>query len=554
MLRVTSTARPLAAATRTLTRRAAAVAAGRAAALAARAIYTKTNARYNNTTIQHAAGTTRMRTGHSVRADQRIESFSHFSFLSVSSPLFLFLSLSSFLVSSPATLTCVGRRGFASYPDHIVLTMPALSPTMEKGNIASWKVKVGDKVKAGDVMAEVETDKATVAFESVEEGYIAKIIVGDGTQDVPVGTPVAVLAENEGDVAAFASFAGAAAEAAPKKAAPAAAAAAEPVADAAPAAAAASASAGGRVIASPAARRVAAEQGVSLDGIQGTGPNSRILQADVQEQGASVKAAPAPAAATAAAPRAAPAAAQPLSAGDYTDIPNSNVRKVIASRLSQSKQTIPHYYLSVDVTMDAVLKLRSELNATLEKQVTDKSTATKLSVNDFIIKASALACRKVPAANSSWTDSAIRQYNYVDVSVAVSTDNGLVTPIVKDADVKGLAGISGDVKSLAAKARANKLQPAEYQGGTFTISNLGMFGVKSFSAIINPPQAAILAVGSTEARLVPNLAKDAATPYTTAQVMSVTLSCDHRVVDGAVGAQWLQAFKGYIEKPNTMLL
>ena len=203
--------------------------------------------------------------------------------------------------------------------------------------------------------------------------------------------------------------------------------------------------------------------------------------------------------------------------------------------------------------MDAVIKLRAELNASLESQVKDKSQATKLSVNDFIIKASALACRKVPAANSSWTDNAIRQYNYVDVSVAVSTDNGLVTPIVKDADVKGLAGISGEVKSLAAKARANKLTPAEYQGGTFTISNLGMFGVKTFSAIINRPQAAILAVGATEARLVPS-AKDASTPYTTAQVMSVTLSCDHRVVDGAVGAQWLQAFKGYIEQPSTMLL
>lgn len=263
---------------------------------------------------------------------------------------------------------------------------------------------------------------------------------------------------------------------------------------------------------------------------------------------ATAKAAPAaaPKAAAAAAP-AAPVAAS--SAGDYTDIPHSNVRKVIASRLSQSKQTIPHYYLSVDVTMDAVLKLRGELNASLEK-----AGGAKLSVNDFIIKASALACRKVPAANSSWQDNAVRQFNYVDVSVAVSTDAGLVTPIVKDADLKGLSGISTDVKNLAAKARANKLSPAEYQGGTFTISNLGMFGVKSFSAIINPPQAAILAVGATESRLVPAAAKDAASPFQTAQVMNVTLSCDHRVVDGAVGAQWLQAFKGFIEKPNTMLL
>lgn len=385
--------------------------------------------------------------------------------------------------------------------------MPALSPTMEKGNIATWKVKVGDKVKSGDVMAEVssasnehssstvqhgtrtvciarrprgthradrdlcsaslfscaqvETDKATVAFESVEEGYIAKILMPDGSADVPVGTPVAVLAENEADVKAFESFAvGGAAAAEPKKAA-----AAAPAAEsaAAPAAAAASSSSsGGRVFASPAARRVAGEQGVSLEGIQGTGPNSRILAADVKEQGAVAKAA-APAAA--AAPKAAAAAAPSMaasSAGDYTDIPHSNVRRVIASRLSQSKQTIPHYYLSVDVQMDAVNKLRGELNAALEKTGGDKPA--KLSVNDFIIKASALACRKVPAANSSWQDNSIRQFNYVDVSVAVSTDAGLVTPIVKDADIKGLAGISADVKSLAAKARANKLQPAEYQG------------------------------------------------------------------------------------------
>ena len=257
----------------------------------------------------------------------------------------------------------------------------------------------------------------------------------------------------------------------------------------------------------------------------------------------------------AAAAKAAPSVAA-SSAGDYTDLPHSNVRRVIASRLSQSKQTIPHYYLSVDVHMDAVNKLRGELNAALEKApVGPDGKPTKLSVNDFIIKASALACRKVPAANSSWQDNAIRQFNYVDVSVAVSTDAGLVTPIVKDADLKGLAAISTDVKNLAAKARANKLTPAEYQGGTFTISNLGMFGVKNFSAIINPPQAAILAVGSTEARLVPSASKDpSAAPFTTAQVMSVTLSCDHRVVDGAVGAQWLQAFKSYIEKPNTMLL
>jgi pyruvate dehydrogenase E2 component (dihydrolipoamide acetyltransferase) len=453
---------------------------------------------------------------------------------------FFFSSLHFF---SPVLFGCL----CSSDPDHIVLTMPALSPTMEKGNIASWKVKIGDKVKAGDVMAEVETDKATVAFESVETGYIAKILLNDGAQDVPVGTPVAVLAENEADVKAFESFAaGGEAAAAPAAAAPKKAEAAPAAqATAAAPAAAASSSAGGRVVASPAARRVASEQGVSLDGIVGTGPNSRILQADVKEQAGQVKATAAPA-------RAAPSVAA-SSEGDFTDIPHSNVRKVIASRLSQSKQTIPHYYLSVDVTMDAVNKLRTELNAQLEAAAgkgADAPKPAKLSVNDFIIKASALACRRVPAANSSWQDNSIRQFNYVDVSVAVSTDAGLVTPIVRDADTKGLTGISNDVKALAAKARANKLAPSDYQGGTFTISNLGMFGVKSFSAIINPPQAAILAVGSSEARLTQ--AKDGS--VSSAQVMSVTLSCDHRVVDGAVGAQWLQAFKGFLEKPSTMLL
>ena len=306
-----------------------------------------------------------------------------------------------------------------------------------------------------------------MAFESVEEGYIAKILMPDGSADVPVGTPVAVLAENEADVKAFESFAAGGAAAEAPKAAAAAPAAAKAESAAAPAAAASSASSGGRVIASPAARRVAGEQGVSLEGIQGTGPNSRILAADVKEQGsvakASAPAASAPKAAAAAAPSVAAS-----SAGDYTDIPHSNVRRVIASRLSQSKQTIPHYYLSVDVQMDAVNKLRGELNAALEKTGGDKPA--KLSVNDFIIKASALACRKVPAANSSWQDNSIRQFNYVDVSVAVSTDAGLVTPIVKDADIKGLAGISADVKSLAAKARANKLQPAEYQGSSQTAS------------------------------------------------------------------------------------
>ncbi len=237
--------------------------------------------------------------------------------------------------------------------------------------------------------------------------------------------------------------------------------------------------------------------------------------------------------------------------GEYKDIELTNIRKVIASRLTQAKSTIPHYYLTIDIGMDRILKLRTELNAKLSAAAgKDAASAPKLSVNDFVIKAVALACRKVPAANSSWMDSVIRQYNYVDVSVAVTTDTGLITPIVKDADIKGLVGISKDMKELAAKARAGKLQPAEFQGGTFTVSNLGMFGVKSFAAIINPPQACILAVGATEPKVIAGPNKE----YITSQSMNVTLSADHRVVDGAVGAQWLAAFKGYMEDPQTMLL
>lgn len=459
-------------------------------------------------------------------------------------------SLSLTSSSSPLQPT----RSFSSLPDHTVLTMPALSPTMEKGNIASWKKQPGDKVKPGDVLAEVETDKATVAFESVEEGYLAKILIDAGAQDVPVGKPVAILVENAEDAKAFESFsaeanakpANATPAAAAAAAAPAAAAAAAP-APAAPVAAAAT-STDGRVVASPAAKRVGSELGVDLSTVAGTGPNNRIVKADVEEAATRKPAAAVAAAAPVATPAARVAAPAAPATGDFIDIPHSNVRKVIASRLSQSKQTIPHFYLTVEANMDKILKLRTELNNTLAPE-------NKLSVNDFIVKASALACRKIPQVNSSWLDNAVRQYNYVDVSVAVSTDSGLVTPIVKDADIKGLSSIGGEVKALAAKARANKLQPHEFQGGTFTISNLGMFGVKNFSAIINPPQAAILAVGTTETRVVPSGAKNADAPaYTTAQVMSVTLSCDHRVIDGAVGAQWLQVFKGYLENPHTMLL
>lgn len=454
-------------------------------------------------------------------------------------------------------------------PPHVVLAMPALSPTMERGTLASWAKKVGDHVRAGDVLAQVETDKAVVSFDSTEDGYLAKILVEGGTSDVAVGTPVAIFVEDEESVAAFKDYkvgdeatpsaAPAASTPKPAESTPTPAPSSAPSSSApASSSSAPSASAGenGRVFASPAARALAREKGVNIHDVLGTGPNRRIIKADVQEFTPSK----ATAASTSAAPTAAPTpvaktVAAP-SGGDYADVPLSQVRKVIAQRLSQSKQTIPHYYVTVEVEMDAILKLRAELNKQLEAAAKASGTdPVKLSVNDFVIKATAAALRKVPAVNASWQDSFIRNYNYVDISVAVSTEGGLITPIVADADIKGLTSISADMKSLAKKARENKLQPHEFQGGTFTVSNLGMFGVTNFSAIINPPQAGILAVGGTSAKVVPVPGASSDAPqFKTVQVMNVTASFDHRVVDGAVGAQWLAAFKGFCEKPATMLL
>lgn len=424
-----------------------------------------------------------------------------------------------------------------------MLTMPALSPTMERGTIASWVKAEGDAVAPGEVMAEVETDKATVAFESVEEGFIAKILVQAGDGEIEVGTPVAILAENEEDISKFADFQ-VGAEAASSAAVTPTPAAATPAASTPAATSAATApvaSAGGRVVASPYARLLAREKGIDISAVTGTGPERRIIAADVQAfvpSAAAPAAAPAAAQATSAAPAAA-AAAAPAPGSGYTDIPHTNIRKVTAQRLTQSKQEIPHYYLSAECVVDNLLSVRAQLNQNREK-------TSKISVNDFVVKASALALKANPAVNSSWMTDSIRQFDYVDISVAVSTPTGLITPIVKDADLKGLAGISGEVKELAGRARENKLQPNEFIGGTFTISNLGMFGVHSFSAIINPPQAAILAVGGSSKRLNAD--------GTESNVMIVTLSCDHRVIDGAVGAQWLKSFKAYIEDPMSMLL
>ncbi|XP_015172067.1 PREDICTED: dihydrolipoyllysine-residue acetyltransferase component of pyruvate dehydrogenase complex, mitochondrial isoform X2 [Polistes dominula] len=428
-------------------------------------------------------------------------------------------------------------RFYADLPDHVKVQLPALSPTMETGTIVSWQKKEGDKLNEGDLLAEIETDKATMGFETPEEGYLAKILVPAGTKNVPIGKLVCIIVQSEDSVAAFKDFkddtvappvapSAPAAPAAPTPSTPVTAAAPPP---SPPRTAPSKITPGGRIYASPLAKRIAAEKGISLEGLKGTGLYNSITSKDLE--GVSAAARPA-------------ISAQPIGAAG-TDIPVSNIRAVIAKRLLESKQTIPHYYLTIDVQMDEALAMREQFNKMLEKE------KVKISVNDIIIKGMAMACKKVPEGNSAWMGDVIRQYTNVDVSVAVSTESGLITPIVFSADTKGVIQISKDVKALAAKAREGKLQPQEFQGGTITVSNLGMFGIKSFAAIINPPQSIILAIGSTEKRLIP--AKNDK-GFTTAQFMTVTASCDHRTVDGAVGAQWLSAFKNFMENPTTMLL
>lgn len=456
--------------------------------------------------------------------------------------------------ASPAAAPAPPQVPGSSYPPHMKVLLPALSPTMTMGTVQRWEKKVGEKLSEGDLLAEIETDKATIGFEVQEEGYLAKIMIAEGTRDVPLGTPLCIIVEKESDISTFADYVETGVAASPPPAPTPVAAPAPAPAPAAPTAAPATAPAvprKGRVFASPLAKKLAAEKGIDIAQVTGTGPDGRVTRKDI-DSFVPLKPTPAPAAAPAPAAPTAPTPSPPaapafaaIPTGTFTDIPISNIRRVIAQRLMQSKQTIPHYYLSIDVNMDQVLELRKELNAEV------KADNIKLSVNDFIIKASSLACLKVPEANSSWMDTVIRQNHVVDVSVAVSTPMGLITPIVFNAHIKGLATISKDVAILAAKAREGKLQPHEFQGGTFTISNLGMYGIKHFSAIINPPQACILAVGGSEKRLLP---ADNEKGFDVASMMSVTLSCDHRVVDGAVGAQWLAEFRKFLEKPFTMLL
>ncbi|NYT30014.1 pyruvate dehydrogenase complex dihydrolipoamide acetyltransferase [Rhizobium sp. WYCCWR 11128] len=447
----------------------------------------------------------------------------------------------------------------------INITMPALSPTMEEGNLSKWLVKEGDKVKSGDVIAEIETDKATMEVEAVDEGTVAKLVVAAGTEGVKVNALIAVLAADGEDISAAASSAGSAAPA-PKAdgaAAPKAEAAPAPAQStpaAAPVAAAATASAssdGSRAFSSPLARRLAKEAGIDLSAVAGSGPHGRVVKSDIEAAvaggGAKAAAAPAPAAAAQA-----PAAAAPKGAseeavlklfepGSYELVPHDGMRKTIARRLVESKQTIPHFYVSVDCELDALLALRAQLNDAAPRK--DNAPAYKLSVNDMVIKAMALSLRDVPDANVSWTDSNMVKHKHADVGVAVSIPGGLITPIIRKAEEKTLSTISNEMRDLGKRAKDRKLKPEEYQGGTSSVSNMGMMGVKNFAAVVNPPHATILAVGAGEQRVVVKKGEMAI-----ATVMSVTLSTDHRCVDGALGAELLQAFKGYIENPMGMLV
>jgi len=427
----------------------------------------------------------------------------------------------------------------------IQILMPALSPTMTEGNLARWLKKEGDEVHSGDVLAEIETDKATMEVEAIDDGKIGKILVPEGAQGIKVNAPIALLLGEDEDASALEKFAEAPPRPAPVTPSP-------PVENVAPAPAALRdrERGNGRIFATPLARRMAQQAGLDLAAIRGSGPQGRIVKSDIEATLSPGRLAPAPASArTPTAPQPVPTApvlskervAALAGNPPYTERPLNAMRRVIARRLTESKQTVPHFYLTIDCAIDALLKIRSELNA--------KSDAYRISVNDFVIRAAALALRQVPAANASWSDEAILLWDSVDIAVAVALDDGLITPIVKMADRKGLAAIADETKDLVTRARAGKLKLEEFQGGTFSVSNLGMYGVREFAAVINPPHGGILAVGAGEQRPV---VKNGT--LTVATVMSCTLSCDHRVVDGAVGAQFLAALKKLVEDPLTMLL
>jgi pyruvate dehydrogenase E2 component (dihydrolipoamide acetyltransferase) len=451
----------------------------------------------------------------------------------------------------------------------INILMPALSPTMEKGNLAKWLKKEGDKVKSGDVIAEIETDKATMEVEAVDEGTIAKILVPEGTQDVAVNDVIAVLAGDGEDVKAAGAGAASAppkAAAAPPAEAPAAKPAAAPAASPAPAAAptakapaaaapapsAPQANGHARTFSSPLARRLAKEAGIELTRINGSGPHGRVVARDVEEA-KSGKGLKAPAAAPAGAPSIAPSMSDKqilalFEPGSYEVVPHDGMRRTIAQRLTASVQTVPHFYLTMDCDIGKLLAAREEINATAPKDK-EKKPLYKLSVNDFVIKAMAIALQRIPDCNVSWTEAGMLKHHHSDIGVAVAMPGGLITPIIRHAETKSLSTISAEMKDFAARARARKLKPDEYQGGTTAISNLGMYGIKDFTAVINPPHATILAVGTSEERAVVRSGKIEA-----AHIMSVTLSCDHRAVDGALGAELIGAFKMLIENPVMMMV
>ena len=448
------------------------------------------------------------------------------------------------------------------------ILMPALSPTMEKGNLARWLKKEGDKIKSGDVIAEIETDKATMEYEAVDDGTLAKIVVPEGTQDVAVNSVIAVLASEGEDVKAAASSAKSAPAAAPKspetpkpQPAPAKAAATVPASPAPPKPAspqiALPASAGGanRVFSSPLARRLAKEAGLDLNRVQGSGPHGRVIARDI-EDAKSGKGLRGPAGAPpsgAGAPSIAPLMTDQqirslYEDGSYDFVPHDGMRRTIAQRLTASTQTIPHFYVTVDCDIGRMVAAREEINASAPKDKEGKPTY-KLSVNDFVIKALALALQRIPDANVSWTESGVLKHKHSDISVAVALPGGLITPIIRNAEGKSLSAISNEMRDLAARARTRKLKPHEYQGGTSSVSNLGMYGIKDFTAVINPPQSTILAVGAGEERAVARSGQ-----IVPAMIMSVTLSCDHRTVDGALGAELVGAFKALIENPVMMVV
>jgi pyruvate dehydrogenase E2 component (dihydrolipoamide acetyltransferase) len=447
------------------------------------------------------------------------------------------------------------------------ILMPALSPTMTEGTLTRWLKKEGDQIKAGDVIAEIETDKATMEVEAVEEGVLGKILVDDGTEGVQVNAPIAVMVDegeavpaggassapaSKAEPAASNASTAAAREApapAPTPQSPPAASPAPLPRPAPPAANGHDAGAGERVFASPLARRMARQAGIDLSALKGSGPNGRIVRADIEavRKGDTPGGAAAPAAAIA--PPAAAPAARPSTqviAAAHKLVPHSSMRKVIARRLAEAKATIPHFYVSMDIEIDALIDLMKQLNVKAPKE---GPGAYAITINDLVIKASAATLRQIPTVNASWTEDGMAFYDDVDISVAVAIPDGLITPIIRQADRKGLATISAEMKDLAARARAGKLKPEEFQGGGFSISNMGMFGVTEFAAIINPPQGAILAVAAGQKR--PVVKNDA---LAIATVMTCTLSVDHRVVDGALGAQWLRAFKKVVEDPLSLLL